>query len=231
MNMTRREFVKAVAAASLLPVVSGSPSFTVHRKNMFPHDATSAETLDRCNNLLATDSTCPLALCHRGQVSPFVRAEALAEADLTKAIRLEPDNLALYYVRGVTLNRAENLRHAIGLLTAGGDIDGMAICDSTPDSYCWHGTDQGELLYMTFRDLGGVLEGEGRIDEALVAFQLASSFRAISQADLERWCEADMQVGRLCEVVIGYRSLLVIEKKGQYRRGLEEAERWLRSGT
>lgn len=165
------------------------------------------------------------------QVSPFVRAEALAEADLTKAIRLEPHNPALYYVRGVTFNRAKDLRNANTLLTASDDIDGKAICGSTPDSYFWHGSDEGELLYMTVRDLGGVLEEEGRTDEALVAFERAAAFRVISQADLERWCEADMQVGRFCEAVVGYRSLLVIEEKNQYRRGLEEAERWLGSGA
>jgi tetratricopeptide (TPR) repeat protein len=227
--ITRRQFMQAVAAAAVL---SGSgtshTAWAVNRANMWPHDSSSADTLARCNRLLATDPDDVLALCHRGQVSAFVRAEALGEADLSKAICLEPNNPALYYIRGVTLNRAADLRYAIGLLSVGGDSTGKAICGSTPDYYCWHGNDQNELLFIAYLAIGSVLEEEGRKAEALIAFERAASFRVISQADLERWCESDMQVGRWCEAVIGYRRLIEIEPKAEYRRRLDECRRRLR---
>lgn len=226
MDLSRRQFMKALAA--VLPAVgNNSPARTVTRRNMWPNDLTSHETLARCDRLLAANLSDVLALCHRGQVSPFVRAEALAEADLTRAVRLEPDNPALYYVRGVTLNRAADLYHAIGLLKAGGDISGKAICTSEPDIYEWHGTDNGELLYMAHRELGSVLEDDGRIDEALVAFEVVASFQVISQADLEKWCESDMQVGRWCEAYIDFRRLIVKDDKAEYRQRLEGCVRWL----
>lgn len=229
MDVTWREFLKAVVAAAVVLMVRGtSPAFTVNRRNMWPHEVTSAETLARCDRILAANPSDVLALCHRGQVSPFVRAGELAEADLTRAVRLEPDNPALYYVRGVTLNRAADLHYAIGLLMAGGDIGSKAFCTSEPDIYHWTGTDDAELFYMAHRELGSVLEEEGLVDEALAAFECAVSFQVISQADLEKWCESDMQVGRWCEAVIGYRRLIEIEPKAEYHRRLGECDRWMR---
>jgi tetratricopeptide (TPR) repeat protein len=157
-----------------------------------------------------------------------LRPKALAEADLTNAVRLEPDNPALYYVRGTCFNVVADLRHAINLLSMSSDVDDMAICTSQPDIYKWHGSDDGELFYLAQRELGSVLEGQGRTDKALVAFERAAAFRVIAQADLERCCEADMQVGRLCEAVIGYRSLTEFEDRAEYRHRLDECERWLR---
>lgn len=227
MDLTRREFVKAVAAA-VVPVASGSsPAFTVHRSNMWAPDADSTRTLTRCDRVLMKNPDDVLALCHRGQVSPFLRPKALAEVDLNRAVSLEPSP-AMCYIRGVVLERADNLEHAILLLTRYTDIGGKAICTSQPDIYHWHGSDDGELLYLSFRELGSVLEGQGRIEEAPAAFERAASFRVISQADLERWCEADMQVGRLCEAVIGYTKLVEIEDKAEYRQRLVECQRCLR---
>lgn len=229
MNRTRRQFLKVVAAAAILPAAGSSGrAFTVNQRNMWPHELTSAETLARCDRVLAANPHDVLCLCHRGQVSPFVRVETLAEADLTRVICLEPDNPALYYVRGVTLNRAADLMHAIGLLKAGGDIGGTAFCTSEPDIYRWRGADDGQLFYKAHRELGSILEEAGRFDEALAAFQRAASFRVISQADLERWSESDMQVGRLAEAYIGYKTLSEIEPKVEYRQCLEECKRWLR---
>jgi len=195
---------------------------------MWPHDPTSAETQARCDRILAANPSDVLALVHRGQVSPLLRAEALAEADLNRAIDLEPRNPALYYIRGVTLNRASDLEEAIGLLLKGGEIGGKAICTSEPDIVRWEGSDDAELLYMAFRGLGGVLEEQGRIDEALVAFERAASFQVIAQADLERWTESEMQVGRLSEAVVGWQKLIQVEARANYHRRLEECLRWLR---
>lgn len=228
--MNRRDFLKTVAATAVLPVVGDSPATTwaVDRGNMWAPDATSEETLARCDRLLAADDNCILALCHRGQVSSFVRAKALAEADLMRAIGLEASP-ALFYIRGVTLDRTEDLRHAINLLTAGGDIGGTAICTSQPDIYKWTGTDDGELLYLSYRELGSAEEGQGHVDEALVAFERAASFRVISQPDLERWCEGCTKVGRWCEAVVSYKRLIGMQAKPEYFKRLEECESWTRA--
>jgi tetratricopeptide (TPR) repeat protein len=227
--MTRRRFMQAVAAAALLPAAgSSSPAFTVTRRNMWPHDPTSAETLARCDRLLAVDADNVLTLCYRGQVSPFVRAGELAEADLTRAVRLEPDNPALYYVRGVTLNRAPDLQYAIGLLSKGGDIGGKALCTSQPDIQVWDGDDRSELFYMAHRELGSILEQEGRCDEAIAAFEVVASFQVITQANLERWTESSIQVGRWCESVVGIRRLIEMQPRPTYFKRLEGCESWTR---
>jgi len=228
-DLTRRQFMKAVAAAAVLPAAGSKvTAFTVTRSNMWAYDRTSEETLARCDRILAANPNDVLARCHRGQVSPFVKAEALGEADLTRAIWLEPDNPALYYVRGVTLNRALDLQYAIGLLLKGGDIEGKALCTSQPDIQVWDGDDRSELFYMAHRELGSILEQEGRCDEAIAAFEVVASFQVITQADLERWTESSIQVGRWCESVVGIRRLIEMQPRPAYFKRLEECESWTR---
>ncbi len=230
MNLTRRDFVKAIAAAAVVPSLSeGSTAsiWTVNRGNMWAFDGDDTKTLARCDRTLAANPDDVLALCHRGQVSCFVRSKTLAEVDLNRAVSLEASP-AMHYIRGVILESATDLDQAITLLTAGGDIDGKAVCTNQPDIYKWHGTDQGELLYMAQRELGGVLEEAGCIDEALVAFERAASFRVIFLADLERWTESSTQVGRWCEAVIGYRRLIEIQPRPDYFKRREECESWIK---
>lgn len=231
MKMTRRDFVKAVASAVLVPVAGGTgpaTTWAVNRRNMWSPDCTSDGTLNRCNRLLVSNPDDVLALIHRGQVPSVYTDAKQAWADLSRAIELEFANPCCWYIRGVCFHVAADLKYAILLLSKSGDIDGKATCTSVPDLYHFHGTDDGELLYLSYRELGSVLEGQGRIEEALAAFERAASFRVIAQADLQRWCEADMQAGRLCEAVIGYRMLIGIENKAEYRHRLQEAERWMR---
>lgn len=118
-----------------------------------------------------------------------------------------------------------DFQHAITLLEANGDIHGKAICTSQLDIYKWHGSDDVELLYLSYRELGGALETENRTGEPLTTFERAASFRVISQADLERWTQAFTQVGRWSESIIGFRRLIEIEPRAEYHRGLEECER------
>lgn len=229
MEINRRDFFKTVAAAVVLPVVGGNPApnWAVDRRNMWAHDLTSEETLVRCDRILATNPDDVLALCHRGQVSPFVRAKHHADADLTRAISLETSP-ALLYIRGVTFDRSSDLQHAINMLTAVGEISGKALCTSIPDIYDWSGNGNGELLYLTYRELGSVLEDQGQHDKALGAFNVVASFQSISQADLERWTISDMQMGRLCEGVVGCRRLIQMDQKADYFEWLDECQRWLR---
>jgi hypothetical protein len=227
--MTRRDFVKAVALTAVMPVADTSPAlaWAVSRASMWAPDADSTITLARCNRLLATNPDDVLSLVHRGQLPSIYLDPKQAWTDLTRAITLEPSPCC-FYLRGTCFNVVADLRHAVSLLSMSGDIDGRAICTSQPDIYKWHGSDDGELYYMAQRELGSILEEKGRIGAALVAFERAASFRVIAQADLERWCEADIQVGRVCEAVIGYRSLTEVENRAEYRRRLQEAESWLR---
>lgn len=229
MKLNRRQFVKAVIATTFLPAaeVSSSPAFTVDRSNMWTPDTTSEETISRCNKILAVDPNNVLALIHRGQIPAIYTDSKQAWTDLTRAIALEPTNPCCRYIRGVCFDNAEDLQHAASLLSKNGDIGGKAICTSQPDIYEWRGSDDSELLYMAYRELGSVQE-ESRIDEALVAFERAASFQVISQTDLERWTESDTQVGRICEAVANYRRLIAIQPKASYHRSLEECLRWVR---
>lgn len=84
MNMTRRDFVKAVAAAAVVPSMSkGSPATTwaVNRGNMWPPDADDMRTLARCNRLLAVNENDALSLVHRGTI-PILVERRQAWADL-----------------------------------------------------------------------------------------------------------------------------------------------------
>lgn len=226
--MNRRSFLKTVAAAAVVPVASISPAFTVNRRNMWSPDATSEETLVRCNRILAANPDDVLALIHRGQVPAIYTDPKQAWADHSRAISLEPTNPCCWYIRGVCFDVITDLQHAIGLLSKGDEICGKALCSEQPDLYCWTGTEDGELFFMANRELGSASEGQGHMNEALAAFEWAWSFQVITQADLERWSESDMQVGRWCEAVIGYRSLIEIEPKAEYRLRLEECLRWMR---
>ncbi len=229
MDVSRRDFLKAVAVGAALPAVGASntaSTWTVNRTNMWPHDLTSAETMVRCDKILAIDGDNVLARVHRGSVPEIYTDKARAWADLSRAVFLENTNPAVYYMRGVCFDRADDLMHAILLLTAGGDIGGKAICSSTPDTYIWDG--DGELFYMAHRELGFVLEQEGRYDEALAAFEVVASYQIISQPDLERWTQGSPKVGRFAEGLLGYRTLIEMEPRAEYYRGLEECERWLR---
>lgn len=230
MNISRRDFVKAVAAAAVLPAVgSSSPASAsaVNRRNMWSPDRTSDETLRRCNGILAADPNNVLALVHRGQVPVIYTDQEQAWKDLSRAIYIEPTNPCVHYIRGVCFDNSQDLQNAIALLSRIGDIDGKAICTGQPDIYHWTtGTDDGELFYMSHRELGFVLEQGGRYDEALAAFEVVASFQVISQADLERWTSP--QVGRWCESVVGYKRLIEIEPRPEYFQRLEECERWMR---
>jgi hypothetical protein len=145
--MNRRSFLKTVAAAAVLPVAGSSPATTwaVNRRNMWPHDPTSEETLLRCNRLLAVNENDTLALVHRGSIPVIYFDQMQAWADLSRAISLEPLNPCCWYIRGTCFDRADDLRHAISLFSKGGDIIG---------------SDDGELMFMAQRELKSVLEDE-----------------------------------------------------------------------
>lgn len=153
MKMTRRDFVKMVAATAVVPSLSeGSPATTwvVNRSNMWPPDADDMRTLARCNRLLASNENHTLALVHRGTI-PILVERHQAWADLAKAVSLEPANPCVWYVRGTCFDRACDLRHAISLLSK----SGMSECVAN-----WTSTDHAELCFMAHRELGSVLEAQ-----------------------------------------------------------------------
>ena len=153
MAANRRDFLKAVAAAAVLPVSSGTPATTwaVSRRNMWAPDRTSAETLARCNRLLGVDKNDTLALVHRGSIPVIYFDQIQAWADLSRAISLELANPCCWYIRGTCFDRASDLLHAISLLSKCETIAGMAT---------WTGTDDAELFYMAQRELKSDLEDE-----------------------------------------------------------------------
>lgn len=153
MNMTRRDFVKMVAAAAVVPSLSeGDPATTwvVNRSNMWPPDADDMRTLARCNRLLAFNENHTLALVHRGTI-PILVERQQAWADLSKAVNLEPANPCVWYIRGTCFERVNDLRHAISLLSKCRTIDGVAT---------WASTDDAELHFMAHRELGSVLKAQ-----------------------------------------------------------------------
>src|SRR5688572_25157424 len=122
MGVNRRDFLKAVAASAVLPLASGTNPATiwaVSRATMWPHDLTSDETVNRCDRLLAANPDDVLTLVHRGSVPAIYLDPKQASTDLSRAISLEPQNPCVWYVRGVCFDRAEDLRHAIRLLSKG----------------------------------------------------------------------------------------------------------------
>jgi hypothetical protein len=148
-KMTRRDFVKMVAATAVVPSVSeGDPATTwvVNRSNMWPPDADDMKTLARCNRFLAVDENDTLALVHRGSI-PLLIERQQAWADLSRAISLEPANPCCWYVRGTCFELASDLREAISLLSK----SGLANLTSTDDA---------ELYFMAHRELGSVLEAK-----------------------------------------------------------------------
>src|SRR5438270_721722 len=103
MSLTRRDFMKAVAVGAVLPAVGASSpasAWAVNRRNMWPHDLTSAETLSRCDKILAIYPNDVLAHVHRGSI-PLVIERQQAWTDLTRAISLESANPCVYYMRGI----------------------------------------------------------------------------------------------------------------------------------
>ncbi len=146
MDLTRRDFVKTVAAAVVPSLSEGSTATTwvVNRGNMWPPDADDMRTLARCNRLLAVNENDALSLVHRGSI-PILVERQQAWADLTRAIRLEPANPCVWYIRGTCFNRVDDLRHAASLLSKRGDIIG---------------TDDSELFNMAQRELRSALADE-----------------------------------------------------------------------
>lgn len=230
MDISRREFLKAVVVGAALPGVGASnpaSAWTVNRRNMWPHDLTSAKTLTRCDKILAIDSDNVLARVHRGSVPEIYTDKTRAWDDLSRAVTLEQGNPCVHYVRGVAFDNAPDLQDAISLLSMGG-VTGKAICSSTPDIYSWDGDDRSELYFLAHRELGSVFESAGRYDEALAAFEVVASYQIISQPHLERWTQGSPKVGRFAEGLLGYRTLIEMEPKADYIKGLEECERWMR---
>lgn len=223
MDVTRRDFLRSVAAAAFVPMsASRSPAFAVNRKNMWSPERTSDETLARCNRLLANNPDDVLALVHRGQTCSIYFDSKLAWVDLTKAISLEGANPAVRYIRGTCCDVAEDLRQGIHFLTANGDIDGRAICTSQPDIYKWQGTDDGELLFMSYRELGFVLEEQGTFADSIAAYHRAYAFEVISPHDLKTWAESSFDVGIFCRAVVEYDRLIAIEPRDEFVRRREE---------
>lgn len=114
------------------------------------------------------------------------------------------------------------MKKAISLLSVSGDTTGTAICCSTPDYYRWrHGTEAGELLYMSHRELGGVLEEQQKYAEAIAAYKMAAEFEIISPEDLETWAEASFAVGS-CRALVEFDRLIAIEPRAELLRRREE---------
>ncbi|MBI2806511.1 MAG: twin-arginine translocation signal domain-containing protein [Planctomycetes bacterium] len=225
MDITRRDFLKTVAAASFVPVVSGtSPAsaWMVNRRNMWSPDRTSDEMLVRCDRLLAADPNNVLALVHRGQIPCIYIDPKLAWADLTKAISLEPVNPCCFYIRGVCFDNAQDLQNAISLLSMGGDVTGEAICSSSPDYYIWRGTEANELHYKSLRELGYAHQEHGRFHEAIATFKKAAQFEVISPENLETWANASFNVGSYCLAIVEYDRLIAIEPKAEFIRRRQE---------
>lgn len=229
MDITRRDFMKAVAVGAVLPVAGESRralAWTVNRRNMWSPDRTSAETLARCDKIIAADPNDVLALVHRGQISAIYYDSKLAWNDLTKAVSLEGANPAVRYIRGTCGDVVGDLQQAIGLLTMSSNIDGMAMCSSQPDLYEWRGTDTGDLLYMSHRELGFVLEEQGQFADSIATYRKASAFEAISQDDLKTWAESSFDVGIFCRAIVEYDRLIAIEPRDEFVRQREEC--WAR---
>lgn len=111
----------------------------------------------------------------------------------------------------MTRNALSDLRHAINLLLANGDLTGTAICSSIPDYYNWQGTEAAEMIYLSFRELGYAEEQAGQFSEAIAAYQKAAAFETISMADLETWAESSFSVGLAARAWVEFDRLIAIE--------------------
>jgi hypothetical protein len=135
-------------------------------------------------------------------------------------------------MRGVCFDRADNLRHAVHILSMSGDVTGRAICSSSPDYYQWrHGTEAGEILYMAHRDLGYAEAEHCRFDEAVAAFEKAGRFEVISTENLEMWAESSFAVGTYTRALVEFDRLIAIQPRAEFIRRRDECWAAIKAGS